>query len=694
MDIIKKFQSLLSENKLEEAEALLDENKQNLDYDDYYAYHGLVLEKKGDFSKALKEYYKIEYVGDRISRKFYHFHLAFCLNALDQTHQALANLNQIEDFLTPKDIALHFQFYITYSNLGNEEKALEHIEAICKVSKEPIYRIYYASSLNNTGNYLKAYTLQKKLYKKFPENSALIRGLCSSSYNLKKYKEAEEYYQKLIQLNQCMDLDYYYLANIYILLEEYKKAIETLKNVSEKNATFFIKCAYCYSEMKNMRMADKYFKKALDENPDNIAVVFAYADFLVSTKKVEDAIGLLKKLKNKNKDLTGQIYYEIAKIKSNQGDFKEAIRILKKGEKEDNHPLILCDIAWNYKQLGDYKNVKKYLEKVEKFLPEDSWILMELASCMYHLGEYEQALEKYLKVDLNNREIYLDRFYYEIGDTYEELGYTEEALNSFLKVEEKEEYTYAHIISCLLDLERVEEISPFLSCLDYKKEEDPWILEVYLDYLTEVEKYQDVLELLKEKKDRIPKIVYLEKETKALTYLSVNRKDPRLIRALENQKYLVKEEKQNKENLLFLATIYNRLGESKEALACLEKVESLGKCDFFERKERVINHLISKEFEPALELSKFLYQNTDKKEALILLAISEYYQGHYIKAVMHSLKLKKEDNLLETVEIILGICYYKMGFRKYGKRLLNPWLKKCEKSDLLNDFLIEQGGKI
>ena len=56
MQIIKEVQKLLGQNKIKEAQDLLEENKATLDYDDYHAYLGLSKELNHEFDAAPKNF--------------------------------------------------------------------------------------------------------------------------------------------------------------------------------------------------------------------------------------------------------------------------------------------------------------------------------------------------------------------------------------------------------------------------------------------------------------------------------------------------------------------------------------------------------------------------------------------------------------------------------------------------------------
>ena len=689
MNLISEVQKLLSQSKIEEAENLIKNNKTELDYDDYHAYLGLCLEMKHQYEEATGEYYKVQYVGEKISPKFYHFHLATCLNALGKPKQALAHLVEIEHYLSKKDISLFWQFYVTYNMLGEDEKSKPYIEHLCKITKDPFYQIRYANVLNNLGYFKEAYEIEKKIYKKYPDDSFVIRELSSSSYNLRNYQEAEIYLKKLIELNEYTDWDCLYLANIYILYDQYEQVLEVLTKIKEMNAHVYIKYAYCYSKLGKEKKAISYYQKAIAEDAKNIIGITSFVTFYREKGKFEEAMKILKEYQKKNPEYKGRIYYEIAKVESDQENYKKAISYLKKAEKVEEHPLIYCDLAWNYKQLGKFEEEKDSLENASRWIPKDGWVLLEFGTCLLQLGEYERALEKYNQIDSNNSEIDWNRFSYEVGVCHEMLGNYKIAKEFFLKVSEKESYTYGHLVKCSLELDEIEDMRTWISKIDFSKEDDAWFLEVYLDFLEKESKTSELELILENKKNKIPRLLYLYKKVFLECQYAKNKGTSHLEKALAYQKEIQEIEGTNENNILKEGYILNRMGDRDKAKACLKRSGKLGKMNRLLKREWIYNYQLSdkeEDLETAHQLAVELYQDTKRKEDALLLVVSDYKRKNYKRALLRIKNLKKQGLVSETMEIIRGICYYKIGFKSYGSRILKSYSKK---NNLIKEFLKE-----
>lgn len=696
VEIISEVQKLLQSDRVDEAEIMLKKNKKQLDFDSYHAYLGLCLELKHKYHEAIKTYDQIQYVGETISPKFYYHHLAFCLNSLGKYSQALANLVKIEDSLTKKDIGIHWQFFATYRILNQPMKALDHIEIVSRATKDFFYQIYYAQALNDVERYEDAYRLGKKLAKKQKKDSQVIRVLAKSSYHLKKYEESEGYFYQLIEMGSSCDNDFLYLANIYILKDRYREALTTLKKIKKKDSQVCVKIAFCYGSLGREKMAIHFYEKAIKENPQNVGAIRSLSTYYRMVGKYQEAIKVLKTYHSLVPDASAIVYYEMSLVESDRGNYKKSISYLEKAKKEENLPLYDCDIAWNYKQLENYPKAIRFLEKVKLSYPNDAWVLHELGYCQAKLGQEKEALENYRKVNFTNPEIDRDRYFYELGILEFSCGNTEKAYHAFLQIQQKDDYTYAHLVECSFQLGEYEDMDNWMSMIPIKKEKDPWFDEIYLDYLEGKKEYQAMDSWLEERKKKIPRLLYLRKKIQILLALSYGDKDPKLKEAEKMQRKILSMDSNNDFDILTLAMIYNRLGRIEEAKAYLVELEKRGFHSPNLKREWVYSYSLSPSLifkKEALAFAKDLYNSTLSQEDYYSLMLQYLNLGCYWKVLWMTRKFSKDSLWRKKIEVIRGICYNKIGFTKYAEKVLKPWREsETEIENSLISRYLNEGG--
>ncbi len=696
MNIISEIQILLMKNQIEEAEQLLKENKKNLEFDDYQAYRGLCLELKHKPKEALKEYEKIQDVEDKINPKFYYYHVACCLNSLGKHNQALANLVKIEEDLSKRDVMIHWQFYTTYYALNKPEEALEHIESICKVTKDPFYSVRYAYTLNQLGRDEEAYTIGKKLLKKKKEDSIVLYILASSSYNLKKYDESEKYLLKLMEQNESSDWTLLYLANLSIYRDQYEKSLEFLKKIKRKDSQVYVKMAFCYSSLDKRTQAIHYYEKAVQEDPKNVVAIRSLSTYYRMTGKYKEAMDELKKYQKMEPEENAIAYYEMSRVESDRENYKKSISFLEKAKKIQEDPLFDCDIAWNYKQLGNYSKAQEYLEKVRESYPEDAWVLHELGYCKMQLSHYQEALEVYRQVDVTKGDISKDRYYYELGFLEESQGESERAFQAFAAIEKKDNYTYGHLVECAIELQQWEQIDEWMKKINIEKEKDPWFYEVYLDYLEVKNEYATMMNWLEKHKRKIPELLYLKKKVQALIHLSTGKLDSKLKEAEKLERKILNFEPENPYEILTFATIYNRMELLEEAKAYLTQLEKRNFHSPDLKREWIYLYSLSPKIEwkkKALEYAKEVYESTQEKKDYMTLLLQNLNLGYYHKTLWMTKKLRKEEIWQEKIQAVRGICYNKMGLKKYSHHLLNPLEKEKKETRLIERYLGERKEK-
>jgi tetratricopeptide (TPR) repeat protein len=134
---------------------------------------------------------------------------------------------------------------MVYMNLGNNEKALEFYFKALKLKEELNYNSEQSFVLTNIGitykqmgdynNALIYFNKSLAMSEKFTNNrSKIILLVClgTTYLDLKRYKEAESYFEQGLSLSKETDyidmiaLNYKHLANLYMIMGDYKKTLD------------------------------------------------------------------------------------------------------------------------------------------------------------------------------------------------------------------------------------------------------------------------------------------------------------------------------------------------------------------------------------------------------------------------------------------------------------------------------------
>jgi len=199
--------------------------------------------------------------------KFLHLQISI-LDGLKQYEKLLDTINY-----AIKLIPSLFYFYnlkIYYLTITRRElEALELTDELIKKFPDLKYKLNErkTSILFKTERYEEALEINNELIKLYPEkidyinNQAMILG-----YSGKK-EEAIETAKHLIQLNPNISNSYDTFGNVYMVFEEYKKAIDKFEEALRLdpsnilNFHTYLRLGLCYKELKNYEKARECFEK-------------------------------------------------------------------------------------------------------------------------------------------------------------------------------------------------------------------------------------------------------------------------------------------------------------------------------------------------------------------------------------------------------------------------------------------------
>ncbi|GBC07944.1 hypothetical protein RclHR1_00780024 [Rhizophagus clarus] len=279
-----------------------------------------------------------------------------------------------------------------------------------KISRKqhPIY-LNIIKELNGK-YYHKAEYLCKEFLELFPESYS-VRCILAYIYRcLKNYKQAHLYLKEAIELKPKKPIAYFICGEIFILQNEYDKALNNLNVLLE----YKIKPSNLHTIIRN-----SYFYNYSIFNCNN--PIFSYNNAL------ENYNIALKSDPNNNLYLKNCAY-----IFQKQEDYVNCLRMLNRLLNiNDEDSLILCYYGEILKYLGKYKEAVRYFTKANIIDPENIHNLNKRAIAYFILQEYNKALidlGKVIQLDPSN-----SLAYYNKGLIYYTIGNIEDALVAFKK---------------------------------------------------------------------------------------------------------------------------------------------------------------------------------------------------------------------------------------------------------------------
>ena len=305
-------------------------------------------------------------------------------------------------------------------------------------SKENLY--YWGNDLYNFTEYEEAITKYQKAIERDPDYYEAYDGLGNALQNLEKYEEAITTYkkviakyEKMIKLHPNINFNYVLfsrisakIAYIYWKQGSYKegrkrwndaaKIYERLQSKAgeDKNADHFFCYGVILEVLNNLEGAEKQYKKGLEIDPNNIAILINLVDVYLNKKEqgVDDASpsclfkarqyylkarNFLKDELNKSEDRETLLI--LAKLHLRMDEYQEAENYLLKALEKES------DVADIYTNLGtlsvskeNFKQATDYFKKALKIEPYDLDIWSKLAEAYLKLKQLSPAESEYRKI--------------------------------------------------------------------------------------------------------------------------------------------------------------------------------------------------------------------------------------------------------------------------------------------------------
>lgn len=325
----------------------------------------------GNYSKAI-EHYKTYDVQNDVFYK-----IAKAYNALGNYDEALSNFKQAVK-ASPDDVLIKYDYAKLLYRTKNYNESSEVFNMLIDTdSLNPNYHyelgLVYERKKDSTAKRLsrasfnKAFQLdnthQKAIFKiakyylikrkhdtvsylvniglkSYPNNKALISVKAQNYYWKEQYHKANEWFEKLIALNESSQFIHEKLSFSYASVYNYRKAIEQQKlalKYDQKNATNLYILGQLYQKNNDYANAEKYIKMALmlqdvplDAEYLKLGTIYNYQ------KKYKEAIEVLKIALKENPDNHMAQFFLVRSKDEYYKDYDAKIKLYENFKK--NHP--------------------------------------------------------------------------------------------------------------------------------------------------------------------------------------------------------------------------------------------------------------------------------------------------------------------------------------------------------------------
>lgn len=362
--------------------------------------NGLILERRGNYSDALKEYQKT-IVLDKEAVFAYKqaLNLAILMNKFEQAERWAAYVVEA-DSSTSDNWVLYGNVQWAQGKVKPAKKAFKKALSIDDRNSDALYQL---ASVNIKDDYKKALKYFEKYLKLNPENAAEVYYQMASIYSSKnELKAMKKYLELAIKDNSFYLLPRYMLAEYYEIKKDTTAAIaqyNEILDISPENVELFNYVGELHSNSTAVAKGEKYFLKAYELDNSNSAACFW-----------------------------------LAIINEHRKDFKTAIKYLKSSKEMDKDPRLSLRLSFYYTQSGGYIEAIKLLEEAHKKWPADTEVAYFLALGYDDIHKTEKSLKMLKKIVEENPDNMEARMQYAIiSERAGDIKIAEENFRAILK---------------------------------------------------------------------------------------------------------------------------------------------------------------------------------------------------------------------------------------------------------------------
>ena len=360
-----------------------------------------------------------------------------------------------------------------YQEIIHEVKILP-VEQLDIERVEKLIRAYIADK-----NYEKALEVLRVVEEREKNNPSINSEFGYCLVELKQFDEAAKYFLKAKNQGREDAWIYSQLGWAYRNVEKYKEALEAYlkaQQLGDKVAWTNAEIGMCYKELGKYDEALKYYLIIINSGElDNDIykktwVLLEIGNIYKNTNKFEEAVECFRIVE---KIVVGdyQFYLDHAYCLIFMNHYTEAIAKIEKALElhEDIYPI--SQLAFCYRNLGEYEKSLRYYLKAESLGREDAWINLEIGLCYKELLDFEKSLAHYLKAYEDEIYKYNTFLLLEIARIYNIFDNYTEAFKFLVRVSEmskKSKDICIEMGKCLIGLGRYEEaIENFLEARSF-----------------------------------------------------------------------------------------------------------------------------------------------------------------------------------------------------------------------------------
>ncbi len=359
--------------------------------------HGLIAERKGDFSTALSDYQKAVELDPQATEVFRD--LAQLNLRTGRTDAALRAAQHVRDLAPTQSSSFLFLGHVHVAR-GNLPLAAQEYEKALELDPQNLKALENLGSYYSSINTKKALDYYQRYMKIEPDDPEIHFQLGFIHQKLGDTPKAIGAFKKSVSLDPSQIASNLALAELYELTRSTAAAIAAYQKCVEldpRNPAFYARLGLLYFNNKEWDEAASQFQNARSLAPKDTTQNYYLARIAEERGQWKEASDLAQQSYEMNKD--PQFLPLLAYYLTMQRRTKEAVKWLEKARKADpDNPNILLFLAMDYLELEKARKAEELLNHGIRLHPQDAQLHFQLGITYDRLGRFDQAVTEFQRV--------------------------------------------------------------------------------------------------------------------------------------------------------------------------------------------------------------------------------------------------------------------------------------------------------
>ncbi|MBN1596981.1 MAG: tetratricopeptide repeat protein [Bacteroidales bacterium] len=240
--------------------------------------------------------------------------LAMVYERIDDLQKSVVYYKKYID-LEPYSENIWFNLGMVYSSLEQYEDAIEAYDFAIAIS--PDYVSAYFSKANThvlQENYEEAIKTYEEIIFIEPDNAQVYTYIGECYEKLLNYKLAIHYYRKSIELDSAFGDAWFGMGMGFFHMDEYALSLKYFihaKGIDPENPEYWFMLGEAYRKLNILEKSAESYNRAVELDPNDYEAWLSHADILFMEDNLTEAINILNKAYQYNKDIS-TINYNLA----------------------------------------------------------------------------------------------------------------------------------------------------------------------------------------------------------------------------------------------------------------------------------------------------------------------------------------------------------------------------------------------